>query len=112
MKVAIVGSRDWPDAWAVIAYVNSLPEDTIVVSGGAKGVDTIAEKAARKRGLAVEIFMPDWATHGKAAGPIRNKQIIDAADRVVAFSFNNSKGTASSIDLAKAANKPLEVYSK
>ena len=53
-KVAIVGSRDFPDMVAVTDYVNELPQDTRVISGGARGVDTVAEKAARDRGMWVQ----------------------------------------------------------
>ena len=46
MRVAIVGSREYSDIDAIVEYVNSLPADTIVVTGGARGVDQIAEAAA------------------------------------------------------------------
>ena len=70
MRIAIVGSRNYTDADGVVEYVNSLPDDTIVITGGADGVDSIAEGAARKRGLEVIIYRPDWDTFGRAAGPI------------------------------------------
>lgn len=52
-RVAIVGSRDYPALGEVTAYVESLPAGTVVVSGGTRGVDQTAEKAARARGLTV-----------------------------------------------------------
>jgi len=110
--VAIVGSRDFPDAEAkVTAYVQHLPDGTTVVSGGASGPDTYAERAARARGLQVMIFAAQWDKHGRSAGYIRNKLIVGAADRVVAFYNGTSKGTALTIDLARKARKPVEVIS-
>lgn len=109
MKIAIVGSRDYPDLEAVRQYVQSLPLDTVVVSGGASGVDITAEKAAKARGMQTEVYYPDWKQYGKSAGFLRNRLIIEAADKVVAFHVNNSRGTGHSIALAKRYGKELEV---
>lgn len=109
MRVAIVGSRDWPDLEQVRKYVRGLQPDDIVVSGGAVGVDETAEREARRLNIARLIFPAQWRRHGKPAGYIRNKKIVDAADRVVAFHYRKSDGTQHTIDLAKEAEKPLEV---
>jgi hypothetical protein len=110
MKVAIVGSRDYPDKQQVVDYVNNLPEDTIVVSGGAIGVDTWAEEAARERGLPEPIIFPaDWKRYGKSAGFRRNYDIAKEADRVVAFTIG-SNGTADTINHARKLGKDLEIY--
>jgi hypothetical protein len=116
MKIAIVGSRTFGDRIedtkvrnAVKAYVASLPSDTVIVSGGASGVDTWAENAARECGLGVIVFKPDWKLYGKSAGMIRNGQIIEAADSVVAFWNGGSSGTANSIERAKRAGKPVVI---
>lgn len=109
-SVAVVGSREWPDSDAVTDYVNSLEPGTTVVSGGARGVDQWAEIAALDRGLPTLIFKPDWDQHGNAAGFIRNMDIVDHADRVVAFWCNGSKGTKSSIDYAREQGKPVLVF--
>jgi predicted Rossmann fold nucleotide-binding protein DprA/Smf involved in DNA uptake len=108
MRVAIVGSRGWQDADAIRAYVDSLPNGTTVVSGGALGVDSIAEHAADKRGLAV-VDVPDYARYGGKAPLVRNEQIVAAADRVVAFWDGKSTGTAHTIGLARKAGKPVDV---
>lgn len=110
MKVAIVGTRDWPNPEEVVSFVSRLKWDTTVISGGACGVDTIAATAAVKRGLQIKIFTADWDTYGRAAGPIRNKEIVDAADGVIAFWDGVSRGTLSTIEFAKAAGKPVIVY--
>ena len=80
MKIAIVGSRDYVDLERVTAYVNSLPDDTELVSGGARGVDRTAEQAAWSRKLTVKCFPADWEQYGKEAGFIRNQNIVNYAD--------------------------------
>lgn len=112
MKVAIVGSRGWKDERAVTDFVNALPAGTTVISGGAKGVDKMAENAALRRypDLELRLFTPDWRKHGKSAGMIRNGAIVEAADRVVAWWDGVSKGTADTISRAVKAKKPVEIH--
>ena len=109
MKVAVVGSRDFPDMDVVRTFVSGLEEGTTVVSGGARGVDTVAERAARARGLHVEVHLPDWWTYPRAAGVVRNQKIVDSVDRVVAFWDGHSRGTADTIKRAKVRGIPVEV---
>jgi len=103
MRIAIVGSRDWKDRDAIRDYIQSLPKDTIVVSGGARGVDLTAEVAAKELGLETKIFLADWDNQGKSAGILRNSLIVSYADEVVAFWDGKSKGTKDTIDKALAA---------
>jgi hypothetical protein len=117
MRYAIVGSRDYIDLDFVKQYVSRIPvrdEKTglvnIIVSGGAMGVDSVAENTARLAGLGILIFKPDWIKHGRAAGPIRNQKIVDNCDRLAAFWDGKSKGTKNSIELAEKAGVPVEVY--
>ena len=110
-KVAIVGSRNWPDHEMIRDYVNSLNDDDVVVSGGACGVDQTAQIYAEERGLETIIFMPDWNTHGKRAGMIRNTKIVEMCDRLVAFWDEISPGTRHSVTLARKSGKPVLVLS-
>src|SRR5258708_5174711 len=107
MKIAIIGTRTFAHLEMVSAYVAELEKTDIVLSGGAPGPDTAAEKAARARGLAVQIFHADWQKHGKQAGMIRNHALISAADRVVAFWDGASAGTKASIEMAKRQKKQV-----
>jgi len=123
-KVAIVGSRppnpkrvadrDWQAYWSLVErarqHVRALPPGTIVVSGGARGVDIEAEREAKRCGLNVEIHYPRWLEHGKAAGYLRNMDIIRAADRVSAFWYARTRGTRHSIACALDMEKPLLVH--
>ena len=89
-KLAIVGSRNWPDKQAVVALVNRLHHTTVVISGGARGVDTWAIEAARARGLQTIVIPADWKRHGRSAGYRRNFQIVEQADGMVAFCYQCS----------------------
>lgn len=110
MKIAIVGSRDYPDIAAVRAYVALLPANTIIVSGGARGVDSIAENAARERGMECLIFKPDWDRDGKSAAFVRNATIAEECDEMVAFWDGKSRGTKSAIQYARDLRKTVTVY--
>jgi len=100
MKIAIVGSRDFELYDKLVEYIKSkidVSEITVVVSGGAKGADTLAERFAKENNIPLTVVLPDWKKHGRAAGPLRNKIIVDIADIVFAFWDGKSKGTKSAI---------------
>lgn len=109
-RVAIVGSRRFPSPDAVNRFVANLPADSIVVSGGAPGVDSWAEEAARQHGLGIQIFAADWDGLGRKAGPIRNAQIIAHADELVAFWDGKSRGTLNTVVQAREAGRPVRVF--
>lgn len=108
-RIAIVGSRNYPEPNLVAQLVKALPRDSLIISGGAKGPDTFAEVAARAEGISRLIYEPRWETHGKAAGHIRNELIVRAADHVIAFWDQRSTGTLSTITKALEAAKPVTV---
>ena len=112
MRVAIVGSRDYDALGLVRRYVRSLPKDTVVVSGGAIGVDSVAADEAQKCGLQTTVYLPNWKTFGKSAGFKRNSQIVNDCDLLVAFWDGVSRGTKDSIDKAAAAGIPVVVNPK
>ena len=108
-RIAIIGSRGYSGPGPVAAFVARLPSDTVVVSGGAPGVDSFAEEAAKAHGLETLIFSADWEQLGRRAGPIRNARIVAHADRVVAFWDGTSRGTLNTVLLARHAGLPVEV---
>ena len=116
LKIAVVGSRSCTDEMLVFEYLCIICRpwekkedvyDVEIVSGGAKGPDSFAERFALVSRIPTKIFPPDWDTHGKAAGFIRNKQIVDYSDMVIAFWDQKSKGTKHTIDLALKAGKSV-----
>jgi len=107
MNIAIIGSRNITK----LNLVKYLPKDiSLIVSGGAKGIDALAEQYADKNGIPKLIFLPDYKRHGKIAPLIRNKQIVDNADIVIAFWDGTSRGTKFTIDYANKCGKKIVVH--
>ena len=110
MKLAVIGSRDFTDRELMHSVLNKCKQSVkVLVSGGAKGADRLAEEWALSLGIKTEIYIPDWNLYGNSAGFIRNKLIINSADATIAFWDGTSKGTKSSIDYAKKLNKPVKI---
>lgn len=97
-KVAIVGSRDYPDLDAVRDYIldvytdDGTPFDMEIVSGGARGIDSMAEAVAKQLRMPTKIFLPDWEKYSQSAGLKRNTQIVEYADEGVVFWNGTSRG--------------------
>ena len=108
VKMAIIGSRHTGtvDFNLVMDELRKQMKNTIVevISGGAKGYDTMAALWATLRGIAVTELRPDYKKHGRAATFIRNRAIVDRADVVVAFWDGKSRGTKYTIDYAEKKN--------
>jgi hypothetical protein len=111
--VLICGNRTWNDWKPIRELVRSLPDGAIVVEGEARGADTIARICAEQRGLEVRKYPAQWKVYGKAAGPLRNQQMLNAEhpDIVVAFTYNlaTSKGTRDMVERARKTGIPTEV---
>lgn len=111
MKLAVVGSRFGFDRNRIFNVLNII-KPTSIISGGANGVDLFAALYATELRLPLVVFLPDWGKYGKRAGAIRNKQIVDYCDKLVAFWDGESKGTKISIDMAKQQNKLSGIYGR
>jgi hypothetical protein len=107
MIIAVIGSRNFADYKLLETTLAVLPEITQIVSGGASGADSLAEIYAKQHQIPLVIFKPDWKQFGKGAGIVRNRQIIEAAEMVVAFWDGASKGTASSMAFATKKGIPI-----
>lgn len=114
MKVIVAGSRSITKFAVVYNAIDQSEIDqndiTEVVSGGAKGVDQLGEFYAKEFDTPVKRFLPDWETHGKKAGILRNKEMGDYADALIAVWDGESKGTKHMIDYMKGLNKPVHVH--
>ena len=107
MKIAIIGSRGL-NLFDIGEYI---PEEaTEIVSGGARGVDTYARDYAKKNGLKLTEFLPDYNTYGRAAPLVRNIEIIDYADEVYAFWDGKSRGTKFVIDNCRKRKKKVRIF--
>lgn len=111
MRVIIAGSRDITDYEIVKQAINASGfEITCVVSGGARGVDMLAIQYAREYGIKWKFFPADWDTYGKAAGPMRNSQMAENADALIAVWDGKSRGTADMIRKAQAKGLKVSIY--
>lgn len=116
MKIAIVGSRTFEDYDAMCAFIKeklaSMEYTTIeaVVSGGARGADTLAERYAQEMGLQMIVFPAEWKKYGRRAGFIRNVDIIRECDVCFAFWDGESHGTQHDIELCEQMNKQCFIY--
>ena len=105
MKVAVIGSRGI-SAVDIGIHISGGDE---IVSGGAIGIDACAAEYAKKNGLKMTVFLPQYERYGRAAPIVRNKKIVEYADKIVAFWDGKSKGTLSVIKYAEKMGKPCEI---
>ena len=109
MKVAVIGSRNL----SVPNLEKYLPAETDeIVSGGAKGVDTSARNYARSHGIRLTEFLPEYEKYGNRAPLVRNIQIIEYADIVLAFWDGQSHGTKFVIDNCRKMGVEVKIYKK
>jgi hypothetical protein len=111
MKVIVAGGRDFTN-YALVEEAIKISgfEISQIVSGKAKGVDTLGEVWALANNVPVEAFPADWSQHGRAAGPIRNKQMAEYADALIAIWDGESKGTANMIQQARSKKLNVFIY--
>lgn len=106
MKAAVIGSRGVVNL-DLSKYLPS--EVSCIISGGAKGVDSIAAEYARAKGLELQEYLPDYARYGRGAPLKRNELIIAACDVIFAFWDGKSHGTKYTIEKARKAGKRVQV---
>lgn len=113
MRLGIVGCLDFTDyarlCQEVEKWCTEIGTISGIVSGGAKGADTLGRQYAEEHGLEMIEHLPDWKKYGRAAGPLRNKLIVEDADAVIAFWDFEDRGTKSTIDLTRKAGKRLRI---
>ena len=111
-RVLVCGSRDYTDIRTMRRILSGLPRVAQLIHGAAEGADTIAETIARERGWSFVAYPADWRTHGRAADPIRNAQMLrdGEPDLVIAFRTRpDSRGTNDMIAKARRAGLPVIV---
>ncbi len=93
---------------AVAEYIATLPDESVIVSGGAEGVDKVAALQARQRGLEVVEHLPDYKLHAAKMAPlVRNILIVDDSDEITAFPAPWSTGTWHAISVARDKDKAV-----
>jgi hypothetical protein len=118
MRILITGSRNWPDDGTVEQAILDVKnwfyfdwEDVVIVHGDCPtGADAIADEFATEYDIKVERHPADWKKHGRAAGPIRNQEMVDlGADICLAFPLPDSRGTIHCMKAAKKAGIPVKL---
>ena len=104
MKLLVIGSRNI-ETYDLDKYI---PQNvTCIISGGAKGIDFLAEQYADKRRLSKIILRPQYARYGKGAPLKRNEEALSLCDCVLAVWDGHSRGTAHTLRLARERNLPI-----
>ncbi|MFQ5853181.1 MAG: SLOG family protein, partial [Candidatus Binatia bacterium] len=110
MKVLVWGSRQWTYRDSIEKRLRMLPAGTTIISGAARGVDSIAASIGRTLGLGVREFPAEWNKFGRSAGYRRNLVMLEQdLDLVIAFHMGNSPGTGHAIEHARKKGIPTEV---
>ena len=102
MTALVCGGRDYRDYKRLCAVLGVLGP-TVVVHGGARGADSLAGAWAASHGVPSRVYKADWKKHGKAAGVIRNGEMLEGAAPDVVVAFPGGRGTADMVRRARAA---------
>ena len=101
----ITGSRHYADAAIMRRELERLPPGSVIIHGGAKGADALADEIGHELGFEVIACPADWAKYGTSAGPRRNQQMVDEQQPplVIAFPLEDSRGTWDMVRRARQA---------
>jgi hypothetical protein len=112
-RVIVAGSRGFDDYQTLSEtcdFFLKKKKNVIIISGNAKGADKLGEQYAKERGLKLEVYPADWEKYGKSAGFIRNEEMGDIANALIAFWDGESHGTKHMIEYAKNKGLKIRVY--
>lgn len=114
-KIIIAGGRDFMDYNLLkektdkILQEKKVTHKIVIISGCARGADTLGLRYASENAFDVEEYPADWNKYGKKAGYVRNVEMAENADALIAFWDGKSKGTKHMIDIATERNLPIRV---
>lgn len=107
-RVIIAGTRDFNDYDLLKSYCDYMlsqkaksGEEIVILSGGASGADALGEQYAKERGYNLLHFPAQWEKYGRQAGPMRNREMANNADALIAYWDGKSRGTKNMIEEAK-----------
>ena len=114
-KIIIAGGRDFMDYNLLkkkadkILQEKKVTHKIVIISGCARGADTLGLRYASENAFDVEEYPANWDKYGKKAGYMRNVEMAENADALIAFWDGKSKGTKHMIDIATERNLPTRV---
>ena len=113
MKVLVTGDRHWKDKKMIKDVLSYLYGIDLIIAGDARGADRLTHEIAKEIGIPSKEYEARWEKHGKAAGPIRNKAMLDSKPNIVIAFHDNikeSKGTKNMMEQARKAGVPVYLY--
>jgi hypothetical protein len=119
-RILICDSRTWTNRKLVEDTITNIKgySDITFIHGGASGADNICSRVCKDNNIKQEVYIPNWKKYGKAAGPIRNQEMLNTGvDLVIAFchgsivngEFTPSKGTNDTITRAKSMDIKINI---
>lgn len=112
MRLLVCGDRHWNNYQIVRHHIARL-SPSVIIQGGATGADSCAKQAATELNIPCESYPAKWSLYGRAAGPLRNQQMIDEGNPTYVLAFHSdiakSKGTRNMIARAEKHNIPVEL---
>jgi len=112
-RILVCGGREYSDQAMLFGALDVQAEQSriyTIIQGGADGADRLARLWCHSRNVRCENFPADWKRHGRAAGPIRNQQMLDEGKPTMVFAFAGGRGTADMVRRAKAAGIPIAEF--
>lgn len=109
MKLAVIGNKEFNDFSKLEKALKKYGPIETIVSGGAVGTDSLAAKYAQKKQIKLLVFPPNYQKYGAAAKHLRDRLIVDNADRILAFWNGNCEGTSYTLNYATKQGKPIEI---
>ncbi len=113
IKILVCGGRDYSERrllYEELDKVHAENQIAIVITGGARGADSLAVDWASIRNIQVLIYNANWKTHGRKAGPLRNQRMIDEGEPDLVIAFPGGKGTADMVRRAKIAKIAMKLF--
>ena len=101
MRIIVTGGRDYSN-YTMISHILEMLSVSCVVHGDCTGVDTLCKEYAIENGLTHVPYKPDWKTHGKAGGPIRNRKMLSENQGCLVVAFPGGRGTEDCIRQARS----------
>lgn len=110
MKIIVAGGRDFNNGVIAKQVLDTYSDIDIIISGDARGADFLGIMYATEKNIPIKHFPAKWDEYGKAAGYIRNAEMAEYGDMLIAFWDGKSKGTMNMIKAMKLHKKPYYVY--
>jgi len=110
LRVLVCGGRNFNDPLTLGSWLGGIIKShgiAVIIEGGARGADHMARQFAKWKGIPVRTFYADWDFHGRAAGPIRNRDMLTEGKPDLVVAFEGGRGTADMVRQAKEAGIPV-----